>query len=135
MINSGVNAGWNLESSYSDLPGLFYSCLAPIPVSSPKRAVLNHSLAESLGLDPEALIKDEGIAIFAGNKVPPGSNPLAQAYAGHQFGYFTMLGDGRALLLGEQITRRVRDMMCSSRDQAELPIPAEVTAAQYLANA
>ena len=104
MINSGVNAGWNLESSYSDLPGLFYSCLAPIPVSSPKLAVLNHSLAESLGLDPEALIKDEGIAIFAGNKVPPGSNPLAQAYAGHQFGYFTMLGDGRALLLGEQIT-------------------------------
>ena len=104
MKTSGVNAGWNLENSYSDLPGLFYTGLAPTPVSSPKLAVLNHSLAESLGLDPEALLKDESIAVFAGNRVPPGSKPLAQAYAGHQFGHFTMLGDGRALLLGEQIT-------------------------------
>lgn len=102
--NNGVNMGWNLENSYSDLPELFYSRLAPTPVSSPKMAVLNHALAESLGLDPEALLKDEGAAIFAGNQLPHGSKSLAQAYAGHQFGHFTMLGDGRALLLGEQIT-------------------------------
>jgi uncharacterized protein YdiU (UPF0061 family) len=100
---NGVNAGWNLENSYLDLPEFFYSRLLPAPVSSPKLAVLNHPLAESLGLDPEALLK-EGAAIFAGNRVPPGSIPLAQAYAGHQFGHFTMLGDGRAILLGEQIT-------------------------------
>lgn len=102
--NNCANMGWNLENSYADLPDLLYSRLAPTPVSSPKLAVLNHALAESLGLDPQALLKDEGIAVFAGNRVPPGSEPLAQAYAGHQFGHFTMLGDGRALLLGEQIT-------------------------------
>jgi uncharacterized protein YdiU (UPF0061 family) len=98
------DAGWNLENSYAELPELFYTHVSPTPVSAPKLAVLNYPLAESLGLDPEALLNDEGTAIFAGNRVPPGSRPLAQAYAGHQFGYFTMLGDGRAILLGEQMT-------------------------------
>ncbi|MGV2805308.1 hypothetical protein GNF85_17035, partial [Clostridium perfringens] len=66
--------------------------------------ILNEPLAASLGLNAKALQSAEGVAMLAGNEIPEGASPLAQAYAGHQFGYFTMLGDGRAILLGEQIT-------------------------------
>jgi serine/tyrosine/threonine adenylyltransferase len=96
--------GWNLENSYARLPETFFTRLNPTPVSSPDIIVLNKSIAESLGLNTNKLQSKEGTAIFAGNKLPEASEPLAQAYAGHQFGYFNMLGDGRAILLGEQIT-------------------------------
>ena len=95
---------WNLENSYIKLPKLFYSRQNPIAVHSPGLVIFNLSLAESLGLNGEALQSEEGIAVLAGNAVPDNATPLAQAYAGHQFGHFTMLGDGRAVLLGEQIT-------------------------------
>lgn len=75
-----------------------------MPVESPKLIIFNRLLASSLGLDVASLDSDEGAQIFAGNSIPEGAEPLAQAYAGHQFGNFNMLGDGRALLLGEQIT-------------------------------
>jgi uncharacterized protein YdiU (UPF0061 family) len=101
---TGAKTGWNLDNSYARLPESFFSFCHPTPVRSPKLAVLNNDLARSLGLDPEALSGSEGAEVFAGNRIPEGSQPLAQAYAGHQFGYFTMLGDGRAVLLGEQIT-------------------------------
>ncbi|MFB6363459.1 YdiU family protein [Paenibacillus elgii] len=97
-------AGWNFDNSYARLPEMFYSKLDPTPVRSPKLIVLNERLAASLGLDAQALRGSDGVAVFAGNRIPEGASPLAQAYAGHQFGHFTMLGDGRALLLGEQIT-------------------------------
>ncbi|TWT12505.1 YdiU family protein [Planomicrobium sp. CPCC 101079] len=96
--------GWNLDNSYASLPDKFYTSMNPNPVSSPKLAILNKPLAGHLGLNAEALESEEGVAVLAGNRAPEGGNPLAQAYAGHQFGYLTMLGDGRALLLGEQIT-------------------------------
>ncbi|MGI2329002.1 protein adenylyltransferase SelO [Planococcus sp. YIM B11945] len=96
--------GWNLEHSYSSLPETLYSRIDVNPVPSPKLAVLNRPLAESLGLNSEALASEYGVSVLAGNEVPEGGQPLAQAYAGHQFGSFTMLGDGRALLYGEQIT-------------------------------
>jgi len=99
-----MKAGWNLDNSYARMPGTLYSRVDPTPVRSPGPAVFNHALARSLGLDPLVLSGGEGIEIFAGNKLPEGAEPIAQAYAGHQFGYFTMLGDGRAVLLGEQIT-------------------------------
>ncbi len=99
-----TDAGWNFDNSYATLPDTFFAKLSPTRVRAPKLAILNHSLAESLGLDVEALQSEDGVAVMAGNQVPEGALPLAQAYAGHQFGYFTMLGDGRALLLGEQIT-------------------------------
>jgi serine/tyrosine/threonine adenylyltransferase len=66
--------------------------------------IFNSSLSASLGLNDEGLQGEDGVAVFAGNQIPEGGSPLAQAYAGHQFGHFTMLGDGRAILLGEQIT-------------------------------
>ncbi|MBW8349835.1 YdiU family protein [Bacillus sp. IITD106] len=100
------NAGWNLDNSYSKLPSSFFASTNPTPVSLPKLVILNHSLAKSLGLNIEALQSEDGVAVFAGNKIPEGASPIAQAYAGHQFGNFTMLGDGRAVLLGEQITPR-----------------------------
>ena len=97
-------AGWRLEHTYAELPQLFYSDAASTPVREPRIVVFNRPLALMLGLDPESIAGIEGAAIFAGNALPPGARPLAQAYAGHQFGHFTSLGDGRAILLGEQIT-------------------------------
>ena len=98
------DAGWNFDNSYAHLPEAFYVRQNPIPVRTPKLVVFNAPLAQSLGLNPNALQNGEGAAVFAGNRIPAGAEPLAQAYAGHQFGYFTMLGDGRAILLGEQLT-------------------------------
>ena len=95
---------WRLEHTYADLPQLFYTPVAPTPVRAPALVVVNRGLATALGLDADALDSAEGAAIFTGNVLPPGSTPIAQAYAGHQFGHFTILGDGRAILLGEQVT-------------------------------
>jgi serine/tyrosine/threonine adenylyltransferase len=97
-------AGWHLEHTYAELPQLFYSPAAPTAVREPRLAAFNRPLATMLGLEPEALEGPEGAAIFAGNALPEGGRPIAQAYAGHQYGHFTALGDGRAILLGEQIT-------------------------------
>ncbi|MBK0005956.1 MULTISPECIES: protein adenylyltransferase SelO [Priestia] len=96
--------GWNLRNSYAELPNIFFTPLDPNPVSSPKIVKFNDSLAASLGLQKEQLQSQEGVSILAGNSFPKGAFPLAQAYAGHQFGHFNMLGDGRALLIGEQVT-------------------------------
>nr|WP_208324417.1 YdiU family protein [Orenia marismortui] len=103
-MKTKIKTGWNLENTYATLPKLFFSTLKPTAVPSPELIILNNSLAQSLGLNIESLENKEGIEILAGNTIPENSIPLAQAYAGHQFGHFTMLGDGRALLLGEQIT-------------------------------
>jgi len=97
-------AGWRLEHTYAELPELFHSPAAPTPVREPRLVAFNQPLATALGLEPETLERAEGAAIFAGNALPEGGRPIAQAYAGHQFGHFTALGDGRAILLGEQTT-------------------------------
>jgi len=101
---ASIEHGWNLDNSYARLPQSFFTGLNPVPVRSPHLVMLNHPLVTSLGLNIHALQGQDGVAVLAGNRIPEGSVPLAQAYAGHQFGHFTMLGDGRALLLGEQIT-------------------------------
>jgi serine/tyrosine/threonine adenylyltransferase len=104
MPKEGSKTGWNFDNSYARLPKVFFTSQNPTPVHSPKIAIFNKPLAMSLGLDIQNLQSEEGAAVLAGNKIPEGASPLAQAYAGHQFGHFTMLGDGRAVLLGEQIT-------------------------------
>lgn len=101
---ASIETGWNFDNSYARLPKTFFTNLNPIPVSSPKLIILNHPLATSLGLNPQALQTIEGVSVLAGNQIPKGSFPLAQGYAGHQFGHFALLGDGRAVVLGEQIT-------------------------------
>ncbi|MDO7908000.1 YdiU family protein [Paenibacillus sp. JX-17] len=97
-------AGWNLEATYGELPELFYTDMKPNPVREPRLVLLNEIVAEKMGLNPEALRQPKSVSILAGNTFPEGSRPLAQAYAGHQFAYFNRLGDGRAVLIGEQIT-------------------------------
>ncbi|PIC99378.1 MULTISPECIES: YdiU family protein [unclassified Sporosarcina] len=98
------NIGWKVECSYRELPETFYTVVEPNTVSSPQLVVTNDELAVSLGLDKKQLHSEEAIAVFAGNEKLEGIDPIAQAYAGHQFGNFTMLGDGRAMLLGEHLT-------------------------------
>ncbi|MGQ4668672.1 protein adenylyltransferase SelO [Metabacillus halosaccharovorans] len=103
MTNEYVEkAGWNLDNSYARLPKKLFSHQHPTPVKSPTLIKLNEALAETLGFNVQELKNEESLAVFAGNRIPEGATPLAQAYAGHQFGHFNMLGDGRAVLLGEQ---------------------------------
>ncbi len=95
---------WNLDNSYTSLPEFFYKKTEPTPVASPELVIFNNSLAKALGLDAEKLQSEDGVEILAGNQIPEGTATISQAYGGHQFGNFTMLGDGRAVLLGEQVT-------------------------------
>jgi serine/tyrosine/threonine adenylyltransferase len=100
----GVQFGF--ENTYARLPERFYARVNPTPVAAPRLLKLNVELARQLGLDPEQLASAEGIEILAGNRIAAGSEPLAQAYAGHQYGHFVpQLGDGRANLLGEVVGR------------------------------
>jgi uncharacterized protein YdiU (UPF0061 family) len=90
------------DNSYARLPERFYARLPPTPVAKPKLVRINQGFARRLGLDPAALATPDGVAALAGNRVPEGAEPLAMAYAGHQFGnWVPQLGDGRAVLLGE----------------------------------
>jgi len=95
-----IDVGWRFDNSYTRLPEALFIPQNPEPVAKPAMVVLNRALAGSMGLDADALEAE----VFAGNKIPLGAEPIAQAYAGHQFGNFTMLGDGRAILLGEHLT-------------------------------
>jgi uncharacterized protein YdiU (UPF0061 family) len=95
----------SFDNSYSTLPDRFFARVRPTAVAAPRMIKFNHALAAELGIDAD-LDNDEGAAIFAGNAVPAGANPISMAYAGHQFGAFVpQLGDGRAILLGEVIDR------------------------------
>jgi len=104
---------FDFDNSYArDLEG-FYAAWEPVPVAEPQLVRLNRELADELGLDADTLAAPAGVAVLAGNAVPEGASPLAQAYAGHQFGGFSpQLGDGRAVLLGEVVDRagRRRDL-------------------------
>ena len=100
------NINWNFDNSYSRLPNAFKENIKPVSVKNPELLLLNEKLASDLNLNFENITKDELSEIFAGNVLPKGSNSIAQAYAGHQFGHFTMLGDGRATLLGEHLTNK-----------------------------
>jgi len=92
---------WRFDHSYARLPDALFTRIEPAPVRSPASVIVNRALAEPLGLDADELASPLGAAWLAGNVLPPGAEPIAQAYAGHQFGHFAMLGDGRAVLLGE----------------------------------
>ena len=93
-----------LESTYTNLPHIFFSKTSPIPVQKPEVVIFNHALAKEMGIDLSQFSEQQEAEFLAGNLIPDGCTPFAQAYAGHQFGNFTMLGDGRAIVLGEHIT-------------------------------
>lgn len=113
------NAGWCFDNSYARLPEALFSRVKPVAVERPALAIFNQELANDLGLDAERLMAGEGAEIFAGNVIPAGAEPIAQAYAGHQYGHFTNLGDGRAVLLGEILTKdgKRRDMQLKGSGQ------------------
>jgi uncharacterized protein YdiU (UPF0061 family) len=97
---------FHFDNTYAHLPEHFYARVNPSPVSAPLLIKLNVELARHLKLDPDALQSEHGVEILAGNRVAEGSEPIAEAYAGHQFGHFVpQLGDGRAILLGEVLGR------------------------------
>ena len=104
MMNKEKTIGWNFDNSYSNLPKSFIYEISPVPVKSPGLVIFNHDLADQMGLNFSNVDNEQLAKIFSGNLLPKGSKSLAQAYAGHQFGHFTMLGDGRAVLLGEHIS-------------------------------
>ena len=93
--------GWRFDNTYSRLPDSFFSPAKPATAKAPRLSILNRRLADDLGLDLNGVSPEAAASLFSGQDLPNGSNPIAQAYAGHQFGGFTMLGDGRAILLGE----------------------------------
>lgn len=110
-----------LENTYIKLPDIFYTNQNPSHVPNPKLVAFNYSLAKDLELDVDYLESTDGIGILSGNKVLEGTMPIAQAYAGHQFGYFTMLGDGRAVLLGEFITPNNERLDIQLKGSGETP--------------
>ena len=96
---------WNFDNSYFRLPDYFKENIEPVSVKNPELVILNKDLAKELDLNLSKVEYDKLSALFSGNILPEGSNPIAQAYAGHQFGHFSMLGDGRATLIGEHLTQ------------------------------
>ena len=98
-----MTIGWHFDNTYSKLSNTFKEEVKPTPVHNPELVVLNDQLAKDLNLDFSKIEKKDLSQIFSGNTLPRGSATIAQAYAGHQFGHFTMLGDGRAVLLGEHL--------------------------------
>lgn len=104
-----MTAPFPFDNSYARLPSRFFARVVPTPVAGPRLIRLNRALATELGLDPAWLAGPEGVAVLAGNRMPEGAEPIATAYAGHQFGHFVpQLGDGRAILLGEVVDRQGR---------------------------
>ncbi len=95
--------GWHFDNSYARLPEIMSTKLSPVPVNKPKLVVLNDLLSKEIGLNFSNISDESKALLFSGNLLPKGSESIAQAYAGHQFGHFTMLGDGRAIIIGEHL--------------------------------
>ena len=100
-----MTIGWCFDNTYYRLSKTFKEDIKPIPVKKPELVLFNKKLAENLNLDFTNLDNQRLSELFSGNSLPEGSNSIAQAYAGHQFGHFTMLGDGRAVLIGEHLSK------------------------------
>ena len=98
------SVGFNFYNSYFTLTEMMMAKVLPTKVKDPKLTILNHELAKQLGLNFSSLNPQQLAELFTGNALPEGAFPIAQAYAGHQFGHLVILGDGRAIVLGEHIT-------------------------------
>jgi uncharacterized protein YdiU (UPF0061 family) len=101
-----MTIGWHFDNTYSKLSNTFKEDIKPTPVHDPELVILNNELAKDLNLNFSKIDKKDLSQLFCGNSLPVGTNTIAQAYAGHQFGHFTMLGDGRAVLLGEHLVNK-----------------------------
>ena len=105
LISNISKIGWCFDNTYARLPEIMLSRIAPLPVKDPKLVIFNHDLSKELGLDFSVIEDNLLPSMFAGSLLPQESECIAQAYAGHQFGYFTMLGDGRAIVIGEHLSK------------------------------
>ena len=103
-----MTIGWHFDNTYLKLSKTFREEIKPTPVHDPNLVILNEELAKDLNLDFSKIDNTELSKLFSGNVLPNDTNTIAQAYAGHQFGYFTMLGDGRAVLLGEHLVNNTK---------------------------
>ena len=101
-----MTVGWHFDNTYSKLSNNFKEDIKPTPVHDPELIILNNELAKDLSLDFSKIDTKDLSQLFSGNSLPEGTNTIAQAYAGHQFGHFTMLGDGRAVLIGEHLVNK-----------------------------
>ena len=101
-----MTIGWHFDNTYSKLSKTFREEIKPVPVHDPKLIILNKKLAEDLNLNFSKIDNKNLAKLFSGNNLPDDTKTIAQAYAGHQFGHFTMLGDGRAVLLGEHLVNK-----------------------------
>ena len=108
-----MTIGWCFDNTYSKLPDPFKEKIGPVPVKDPELVILNKNLSKELDLDFSNLDNKKISQLFSGNSLPSGSSSIAQAYAGHQFGHFTMLGDGRAVLIGEHLSKKKRQIRYS----------------------
>jgi uncharacterized protein YdiU (UPF0061 family) len=104
MTRELPDIGWKIEANYARLPSAFWEAASPARFPEPRPVVWNEALADELGLQTVELFEDDRARFATGQVLPPGAVPIAQAYAGHQYGHGTMLGDGRAILVGEQRT-------------------------------
>ena len=113
--------GWNFDNTYLKLPSSMLSKVQPTPVKDPEIIIFNHDLSKDIGLDFSEINGQEIALIFSGNKLPNGSDTISQAYAGHQFGHFTMLGDGRAHVIGEHITKQKKRVDIQFKGSGQTP--------------
>ena len=126
-----MTIGWHFDNTYSKLSNTFKEEIKPTPVHNPELIILNDELAKKLNLDFSKVNKKELAKIFAGNSLPKGTKSIAQAYAGHQFGHFTMLGDGRAVLLGEHLVNNTKRFDIQFKGLVELLFQEVVMVVQF----
>ncbi len=115
------NIGWCFDNTYSRLPDIMLTRILPVPVKLPKLVIFNYELSKELDLDFSNLNKEDVATLFSGNLLPEGSESIAQAYAGHQFGHFTMLGDGRAITIGEHLTHNKKRFDIQFKGSGQTP--------------
>ncbi|CAA9533551.1 MAG: UPF0061 protein YdiU [uncultured Sphingomonadaceae bacterium] len=109
IVTDNQTPGLAFDNSYARLPDRFFARVAPTPVRDPRLICINRELGAELNIAAEWLASPDSVQVLAGNRVAPGSEPIAQAYSGHQFGHFSgTLGDGRAVLLGEVVDQNGR---------------------------
>ena len=116
-----MTIGWHFDNSYSKLSKTFKEDIKPTPVHDPELIILNEELAKNLNLNFSGIDKKKLAEIFSGNSLPDGTNSIAQAYAGHQFGNFTILGDGRAVIIGEHITNNKQRVDIQLKGSGQTP--------------
>jgi len=117
--------GWRFDNTYSKLPDTMLTRLAPTPVKAPELIILNNSLSKELGLNFTAQSEKNLASILSGNLLPEGSDTIAQAYAGHQFGHFTLLGDGRAIIVGEHLSKNNKRFDIQFKGSGKTPYSRE----------